>query len=443
MALFFGRSTLPRKWGADIGQILTYRDGFVSLHGDFRRNLLSKDRMDVVGPCCVHGCGLSGHFQVPEKQLNHAHEAAASLKRGRARSSDIAGFCRPATGEQPGVCGTHAFSTIKAHIDGNGQEAKKNTRELTFVHDVIKIANKAVQEEAPLGNRTADEPEEEEEQEEQGEMTKVFLLARPYIPETCFFFMFLITSLKQILHLNRVEGYTHPGEHFRFRASKDGRHVFNFWCVFYTVASSSIIQALRGFELSRADWNKRVGGKFDLMQFNLLGIPSPRQLRRSMGAPFPIKSVVTISAQMVEVAVNVYKQAGLLDLAHRTFGVTFDVMYGYSKYELIDEIDGKCVVVGGATTAELVGAALEHTDIPGEFDPGSVATGLMTVVLHDFAGKHNFLISIIPVHSETGELISEIFLRLRELLFRPHNCYLVFGGGDGTKANVEAWRLGN
>ena len=65
----------------------------------------------------------------------------------------------------------------------------------------------------------------------------------------------------------------------------------------------------------------------------------------------------------------------------------------------------------------------------------------MTVVLHDFAGKHNFLISIIPVHSETGDLISEIFLRLRDLLFRPHNCYLVFGGGDGAKANVGAWRL--
>ena len=50
--------------------------------------------------------------------------------------------------------------------------------------------------------------------------------------------------------------------------------------------------------------------------------------------------------------------------------------------------------MGGATTAELVGAALEHTDIPDEFDPGSAATGLMTVVLCDFAGKHNFLIAL-------------------------------------------------
>ena len=93
--------------------------------------------MDVVGPCCVHGCGLSGHFQVSEKQLNHAHEAAASRKCGPARSSDIAGFCRPATGEKSGVCGTHAFSIIKAHIDGKGgplevATAKKNTRERTF-----------------------------------------------------------------------------------------------------------------------------------------------------------------------------------------------------------------------------------------------------------------------------------------------------------------------
>ena len=67
---------------------------------------------------------------------------------------------------------------------------------------------------------------------------------------------------------------------------------------------------------------------------------------------------------MVKAAVNVCKQAGLVDLVHRTFGITFDVVYGYSKYELIDEIDGKCVVVGGATTAKLVGAVLEHTDIP-------------------------------------------------------------------------------
>ena len=149
--------------------------------------------MASANTCCVHRCALSGCFRVPTKQLRHAQETAAAEQQGRPGSSDISGFDLPATG-QPGVCGTHAFNVIKSHVDGEGgpvdqATAKPRLCERTYISGVIKIANKAVKEQAPLGNRTGDEEdesEEEDEEEEQDEMTKVFLLARPYIPETCF-----------------------------------------------------------------------------------------------------------------------------------------------------------------------------------------------------------------------------------------------------------------
>jgi hypothetical protein len=64
----------------------------------------------------------------------------------------------------------------------------------------------------------------------------------------------------------------------------------------------------------------------------------------------------------------------------------------------------------------------------------------MTVVLQDFDGKRQLLVTVLPVHGETGELIQNVVLRIREYLF-DRGLYLIFGGGDGAKANLEGFRL--
>ena len=146
---------------------LTYRDDFDSFRDDFRHNLLAKQGMASVDPCCVHGCALPGCFRVSTKQLRHAQETAAAEQQGRPGFSDISGFDLPATGP-PGVCGTHAFNVIKSHVDGEGgpvhqATAKPRFGERSYISGVIKIANKAVKEQAPLGNRTGDAEDESEE----------------------------------------------------------------------------------------------------------------------------------------------------------------------------------------------------------------------------------------------------------------------------------------
>ena len=153
------------------------------------------------------------------------------------------------------MCGEHVFHVVSAR---NGEEgvlqaptSKKFTRPNTFVQDLLKIAEKLETEFA------ADERDEEEEEEEQpqpepedDELSTVFRLVRPYIQRTCFFYAYLITALRQIAHLDHIAGYCH-GEHFSFMQSEEGRDIFNFFAVFYTAASCSVIDALRGVSISR------------------------------------------------------------------------------------------------------------------------------------------------------------------------------------------------
>ena len=107
-------------------------------------------------------------------------------------------------------------------------------------------------------------------------------------------------------------------------------------------------------------------------------------------------------------------------------GVTFDCVYGESRAEVLQEIESKnYVCVGGATAAELVGAALRADDVTGReaLEGDSVATQLMTVVLHDFDGKHAILVAVIPLNGNRRE-ISNLALRLRDVLFR-RKLYLI------------------
>ena len=111
--------------------------------------------------------------------------------------------------------------------------------------------------------------------------------------------------------------------------------------------------------------------------------------------------------------------------------------------EVVRDLEGKNYMVGGATNAEdLVGVALTAEQLGGRrsLDDKDIAKSVMTIVLHDFDGHHQILVAVIPVNSESGPLIANIALRLRQYLFEK-NLYLIYGGGDNHKANLGAWDI--
>ena len=48
--------------------------------------------------------------------------------------------------------------------------------------------------------------------------------------------------------------------------------------------------------------------------------------------------------------------------------------------------------------------------------------------------------SVIPLHGETGEFISNVIQRSRAALFR-RRLFLIFGAGDGARPNLTVWSL--
>ena len=164
-------------------------------------------------------------------------------------------------------------------------------------------------------------------------------------------------------------------------------------------------------------------------------------LRSYIGTPHTIENIITVARPTIDAAANVLLKS---NLSCPLVGVTLDCVYGESKVELVrDSLETKNYIIGGATSAsELVGAALREADIEGRtsLSGAEVATQLMTVVLQDFDGKRQLLVTVLPVHGETGELIKNVVLRIREYLF-DRGLYLIFGGGDGAKANLEGFRL--
>ena len=112
-------------------------------------------------------------------------------------------------------------------------------------------------------------------------------------------------------------------------------------------------------------------------------------------------------------------------------------LLGFSSADIAKDLDSRHICVGGATADDLVGAALTAADISERecLESEAAATQLMTVVLHDMAGKTNLLVAVIPLNGEAGELIANLTLRLRELLF-VHSLYLVFSGGGAVPRQI-------
>ena len=100
-----------------------------------------------------------------------------------------------------------------------------------------------------------------------------------------------------------------------------------------------------------------------------------------MSTPVAIEDVITISETMVEKVMHIYRD--LPNLIHKMLGVTADCVYGQSRTELVNDLKGKGIIVGGATADALVGAALGPGDLGGRdsLPAADLATRLMTVVL--------------------------------------------------------------
>jgi len=158
-----------------------------------------------------------------------------------------------------------------------------------------------------------------------------------------------------------------------------------------------------------------------------------------VGTPHPIEKTITILRPVVNAAAQHLIKS---KLSCSLVGVTVDCVHGRSRTEVIQELEGKCYMVGAGTSATgLLNAALGAGEFNGRasLPEDAITTSLMTVVLQDWDGKHKILVGVIPVTSETGELIKNVIERIRDILF-AHHLYLVFGGGDGAAPNLEAWR---
>ena len=100
-----------------------------------------------------------------------------------------------------------------------------------------------------------------------------------------------------------------------------------------------------------------------------------------MGTPVAIEDVITIPETMVEKVMHIYRD--LPNLIHKMLGVAVDCVYGQSRTELVNDLKGKGIIVGGATAGDLVGTALGPDDLGGRdsLPAADLATRLMTVVL--------------------------------------------------------------
>jgi hypothetical protein len=267
-------------------------------------------------------------------------------------------------------------------------------------------------------------------------LSDTFKAARPYITNFCFVYAFMLTLLRAVLICNNVSGY---GRHV-WDGSKEGTDVLRFFAVLYTISSQATLDALRGGAIAE-DVETFVDGKYDLRLVNLPCVPTYGQLKRYMGSPWRIQDVLSISSTVLSAALGVFPPRPPPHSARHLLAVTFDAVYGESRAEIVKDLDGRFVVVGGGTVDGLVGAALSAAGLSGDFfGKDEIATKLCTVVLQSFHSKHDILVAILPINEETGVLISTIFFLLRRILF-DLGSWLIFAGGDGAKCNLEAWKL--
>ena len=156
--------------------------------------------------------------------------------------------------------------------------------------------------------------------------------------------------------------------------TREGTDVLCFFAALYTICPASVIDALRGGAIENNE-------KCDHTSVNLLCVPGVRTLQRYMAPPFPVRNILTVSRAVLREALQVFSTE--TQCKGHVLAATVDCVYGESRAEILKDIDGKNIIIGGALRKVDDGAVLDCDQVCEKFfDKKSIATKLMTVVLH-------------------------------------------------------------
>ena len=127
---------------------------------------------------------------------------------------------------------------------------------------------------------------------------RTFKAAHRYIQRSSFVYSFLITTLRAVLILNHV----HDFGRYIWHSRPVGKDVLRFFAVLSTVATESVMDALRGGAIPN-ETDTFVDGVFDLRLLRLVAVPTSRTLRSYMGTSWRIRDVITISDAVLDAAI--------------------------------------------------------------------------------------------------------------------------------------------
>ena len=409
--------------------------------------------LHVTARCCVeiNGvlCGQPAKNEVSPERLDRAAAHTRSYKIG-VLTWDRSRWLVDST--KRWVCDAHIFDVCQPCLEEPYRVASNDAyvrrRDFAKVVDKVSAAATPAPEALPSKrsrrHTTGSQPQQAPQaaelptptvplDKEQLMLWGLFVEVIPFISSCCFFFAYLVTAFRHVLSLNKksIDGQVWHGDTY-------GEDVLNWTCAFYAISSKAANIALTGGSIEK-DAVTKVNGVFDLRQMALPGIPKERQVRNYVSQQWPVEKIIAPSQELVDAGLNFI---GLGTVEGQMVGVTVDCVYGKSHAELFLNLEKKYKVLGSGTLENMLAAALGVEDLGdlSKLDKNTIATRLMTVVLHHFHSKRRCLISLVPLNSESGVLISKVVLETRRLVFN-RGSWLVFAGGDGASPVREAWRL--
>ena len=290
---------------------------------------------------------------------------------------------------------------------------------------------------------TDDEPEAAEQQDEQlivpviessdDPLDVLWPLAREYFRRHSFMYDVIVTSCRVVL---QHSGWGGLGRNV-FDDHLEGQQVVRFWSRLWPYMSESFTEELIGGATPK-------GEEWRVEKQNLIFVPSASTLRRYMGTPFPVVSVLTITSDQVNRIITVLASLGL---ATNEVAVTLDKIAVSATCTAVDDWPNaeapskRRLLLGGLTKLDLTGAVQGYDDVAALLSllEDGLATGFLTLVVSHLEKmrklRRGLFSFAIPIAGEGAEIVRNIVLRLRLELFRA-KWFLIHGGGDG--ANLPA-----
>ena len=412
------------------------------------------DESQPVGArCCVQIrgvlCGRPAEHEATEDRLKAAAAFKRSPRNGKLTWDASLSLI---VSKKRWVCGEHAFDLCQPCLKPAFYVASKNQSvdRRDFINAVVKVCEKVTPAPEALPSKrsrrhtTGELPQHIPQaaelptptvplDEKQLMLWGLFVRVIPFITFPCFFFTYLVTAFRHVLSLNgkSIGGQVWHGDTY-------GEDVRNWSCCLYAIGSKATHIALTGGAIPD-DTEKVVDRKFDLREIALPGIMCDRQVRRYLNSQWETEQLIAPSQELVDTGLNFIGQGKTSGLM---VAVTVDCVYGRSRAELVMNLKKEWKVVGAGTLEDMVAAAWgeERVGDRAKLDKDTIATRLLSIVLQHFHSKRKCLISLVPLNSETGVLLSKAVLKVRRLVFN-RGSWLIFAGGDGASPVREAWRL--